>query len=119
MELPDGYDANVAEQGASLSGGQRQRLAIARAILRDPSLLILDEATSQIDSESEALISAALRDFCRERTSIVIAHRFASVLDADRIVVMDEGRIVDQGRHDVLLDRCELYARLTRTQLIG
>ncbi len=117
--IPGGYDADIAEQGASLSGGQRQRLAIARAILRDPSILILDEATSQIDAESEAQIAAALEEFCKGRTAIIIAHRLATVVNADRIVVMDAGRIVDQGPHAALLGRCELYRRLTHTQLIA
>lgn len=116
--IPGGYDADVLEQGASLSGGQRQRLSIARAILRDPTILILDEATSQIDAESEAEINKALAEFCRNRTALVIAHRLSTVLSADRIVVMDEGRIIDQGRHEQLYDRCELYRRLSRTQLL-
>ena len=119
MELPGTYDANVAEQGASLSGGQRQRLAIARAILRDPTILILDEATSQIDAESEKQIDDAIQTFCVGRTSLLIAHRFTTVLGADRIVVMDEGRIVDQGRHEELLGRCDVYKRLTESQLMG
>ncbi len=118
-QLPGGYDADIAEQGASLSGGQRQRLAIARVILGDPSILILDEATSQIDAESDAAITAALADFCESRTAVVIAHRFATVQHADRIVVMDDGRIVDQGTHGELLSRCSLYERLTHTQLLG
>jgi subfamily B ATP-binding cassette protein MsbA len=119
QNLPGGYDADVLEQGASLSGGQRQRLAIARAILRDPAILILDEATSQIDAESEYHINEALTEFCRDRTAVVIAHRLATVLGADQIVVMESGRIVDRGTHGELLERCELYRGLTRTQLVG
>jgi len=116
--LSGGYDGDLAEQGASLSGGQRQRLAIARVILRDPSILILDEATSQIDAESEGQINAALTEFCRGRTALIIAHRLATVLNADRIVVLEAGRIVDQGTHDDLLARCDVYRRLTEMQLV-
>ncbi len=117
-ELPGGLDAPVAEHGASLSGGQRQRIAIARAILRNPAILILDEATSQIDAESEHQINAALDEFCRGRTTLIIAHRLSTVLSADRIVVMDAGRIVDSGLHDQLLGRCDVYRRLASTQLM-
>ncbi|MBL9149778.1 MAG: ABC transporter ATP-binding protein [Phycisphaerae bacterium] len=117
--LPEGYDTPVSEQGASLSGGQRQRVAIARAILRDPSILLMDEATSQIDAESEEEINRAVKDFARGRTVLVVAHRLSSVLSADRIVVMDAGRIVDIGKHETLVDRCETYRRLVRTQLVG
>jgi len=116
--IPGGYDADILEQGASLSGGQRQRIAIARAILRDPAILILDEATSQIDAESEEHINEAIREFCRGRTSLIIAHRLSTVLNADRIVVLDGGRVIDQGTHEQLLKRCDLYARLNRTQLV-
>lgn len=115
--LPAGFDTAVAELGTSLSGGQRQRLAIARALVRDPSILILDEATSQIDAESEEQINDAIAEFRKGRTLLVIAHRLSTVLAADRIVVMDEGRVVDQGEHQTLLERCEVYARLARTQL--
>ena len=116
--LPDRYQTVVAEHGASLSGGQRQRISIARALLRKPSLLILDEATSQVDSESEAAIADAIRGI-RNCTVLVIAHRLATVLDCNRIVVMDGGRIVDVGPHAELLERCDLYSRLIRTQLVS
>jgi len=117
--LPNGYDTVLGEDGVGLSGGQRQRLCIARAILRDPAILILDEATSQIDADSEAKINLALRGFFEGRTTFVIAHRLSTVRDADRIVVMADGRIVDQGRHDALLARCSVYQVLTQTQLGG
>lgn len=115
--LPDGYDTLLGEHGEGLSGGQRQRLCIARAILRDPAILILDEATSQIDAESEAKINKVLRNVRQGRTVFVIAHRLSTVLDADRIIVMGDGRIIDQGTHDHLLQKCELYRTLTHTQL--
>lgn len=116
-ETSEGLDTVVAELGSSLSGGQRQRIAIARALLRNPSILILDEATSQIDAESEEQINTAVADFSRGRTVLVIAHRLSTVLAADRIVVMNEGRVVDQGVHQELMDRCEVYRRLAQTQL--
>ena len=115
-DLPDGYDTMVGEHGATLSGGQRQRIAIARAILRDPAILIFDEATSQVDGNSERRIHQALEGFMQGRTSIMIAHRLATILSADRVVVMDAGRIVDIGTHQDLLERCRLYAHLYQTQ---
>ncbi len=116
-QLPAGYDSPLGEAGEGLSGGQRQRLAIARAILSDPSILILDEATSQIDADSEARISQALRTLRRGRTTFIIAHRLSTVIDADQILVMETGRIVDRGTHNELLSRCPTYQVLTRSQL--
>jgi ATP-binding cassette subfamily B protein len=114
--LPQGLDTFMGEGGARLSGGQRQRIAIARALLRDAPLLLLDEATSALDAESERLVQDALDRLMAERTTIVIAHRLATVRAADRIVVMDEGRIVEEGTHSSLSTRGGLYARLARLQ---
>jgi len=115
-ELPDGYDTVLSERGLSLSGGQRQRLAIARAIAKDPAILILDEATSSLDSESERAIQHALDEFVKGRTTLVIAHRLSTVLRADKIVVLDDGRIVDSGTHRELLAKSDTYRRLYEAQ---
>jgi ATP-binding cassette subfamily B protein len=115
--LPDGYDTIVGERGYRLSGGEKQRIAIARVILKDPAVVILDEATAHLDSESERLVQAALRDVLRGRTSLVIAHRLSTVVDADLILVLDRGEVVERGRHDELVTAGGLYAELARTQL--
>jgi ATP-binding cassette, subfamily B, bacterial len=114
--LPEGYDTVVGERGYRLSGGEKQRVAIARVILKDPRILIMDEATSSLDSHSEALIQAALQPLLRGRTSLVIAHRLSTILAADVILVIDRGRLVERGTHEELLAHGGLYAKLYEQQ---
>jgi subfamily B ATP-binding cassette protein MsbA len=116
-EFPDGYESIVGERGVKLSGGQRQRVAIARALLADPSILILDEATSSLDAESEGLVQEALARLMKGRTTIVIAHRLSTVVDADRLVVIAGGKIVEEGTHTDLAHGEGLYAKLYAKQL--
>lgn len=116
--LPDGYDSVIGEQGSGLSGGQLQRIVIARAILKDPAILIFDEATSQIDADSESKIHTAIEEIMHTRTTFLIAHRFSTVISADLIVVMNDGRIIARGRHEQLMQSCSLYQNLYKTQLV-
>jgi ATP-binding cassette subfamily B protein len=116
LSLPQGYNTRLGERGVTLSGGQRQRLALARAVLRDAPILLLDEATSALDAESEAAVQQALERITEGRTTLIIAHRLATVQRADRILVLDEGRIVEEGRHADLVRRGGLYARLAELQ---
>jgi ATP-binding cassette subfamily B protein len=116
LQLPDGYQSNLGEQGVRLSGGQRQRIAIARAILKDPRILLLDEATSALDAESELHVQQALEKLMENRTTVIIAHRLSTILHADRIVVMEEGRNIAEGKHGELLAGNELYSRLAKLQ---
>jgi subfamily B ATP-binding cassette protein MsbA len=115
--LPQGFDTTVGERGVKLSGGQRQRLAIARVFLKNPAVVVLDEATSSLDNESERAVEAAMEDLLRGRSTLIIAHRLSTVRRADRVVVLDRGRIVESGTHDVLIDRNGLYARLYNAPL--
>ncbi|EPR30400.1 ABC transporter transmembrane region [Alkalidesulfovibrio alkalitolerans DSM 16529] len=118
LQLQQGYETIIGERGVKLSGGQKQRLTIARALLKNPPLLILDEATSALDTESERIVQKALENLMRNRTSIVIAHRLSTVLGADRILVMEKGRVIAEGRHDELLASCPLYRRLYSMQFM-
>jgi ATP-binding cassette subfamily B protein len=114
--LPDGFDSYLGEQGVRLSGGQRQRIAIARAMLKDPSILLLDEATSALDASSEQKVQAALKELMQGRTTLIIAHRLATIMHADRILLIDQGRLIAQGSHQDLLASSELYKRLCELQ---
>jgi ATP-binding cassette subfamily B protein len=116
MSLPNGYESKVGERGLKLSGGEKQRVAIARTLLKDPPILILDEATSALDSRTEAAIQATLRDVAARRTSIVIAHRLSTIVDADQIVVLDQGRVAELGTHAALLQKGGLYAEMWNRQ---
>ena len=115
-KLPQGYDSYLGESGIRLSGGQKQRIAIARAILKDPAILLLDEATSALDAESERKVQLALEQLMANRTSLVIAHRLATVMNVDRIAVLEAGHLIAQGSHSELLVSCPLYAKLASLQ---
>ena len=119
VNLPQGYDTPVGERGARLSGGQRQRIAIARAVIKDPDIVILDEATSALDAESEEAVKRALDRALAGRTAVIIAHRLSTVLQADKIVVLEGGRVLDVGKHEELLERCRVYRRYSRLQLVA
>jgi ABC-type multidrug transport system fused ATPase/permease subunit len=116
METPDGYNTNIGDRGCLLSGGQRQRISIARAILKNPPILILDEATSALDTESERLVQEALEQLMRNRTTLVVAHRLSTIRNADLICVVHEGRIVEQGKHDELVAKEGYYKHLVDMQ---
>ena len=116
QEAPEGYQTNIGDRGVKLSGGQRQRLSIARAVLKNPEILILDEATSALDTESEKLVQDALNNLLKGRTSVVIAHRLSTIHNADLIVVVDHGRIAEQGTHNELMERNGIYAKLIEMQ---
>ena len=119
METDKGYQTNIGDRGMKLSGGQRQRLSIARAVLKNPEILILDEATSALDTESEKLVQDALNSLLKGRTSIVIAHRLSTVHNADKIIVIDHGRIAEQGTHEELMARGGIYSKLIEMESVA
>lgn len=119
IKLPQGFDTIVGDRGVMLSGGQRQRISIARALLRDPDILILDEATSALDTVSERLVQQAIDDLSRDRTTLVIAHRLSTIQKADQIAVMEQGRVVEVGTHEELLSKGAYYSRLYEMQFHG
>ena len=116
MELPEGYNTMLGDRGVNISGGQRQRIAIARAILKDPRILVLDEATSALDTESERVVQEALNRLMVGRTSIIIAHRLSTIKNADRIIVLDKGKVAEAGTHEELMAKNGLYAHLYQIQ---
>ena len=116
IQMEDGYQTTIGERGSKLSGGQRQRLSIARAVLKNPPILILDEATSALDSESERLVQDALNSLMQNRTSIIIAHRLSTIQHADEIVVIQQGEIIQRGKHDMLVEDEGLYRKLIQIQ---
>jgi ATP-binding cassette, subfamily B, bacterial MsbA len=118
-DLPNGIDTNIGDSGGKLSGGQKQRLSIARAVLKNPPIMILDEATSALDTESERLVQDALENMMKNRTSIVIAHRLSTIQNADAIIVMQKGEIVEQGKHQELLDKKGVYNNLVKMQKLN
>ena len=117
IQLPDGYETEIGERGVKLSGGQKQRLALARAILADPRILILDEATSSVDAEAEYLIQQALERVLENRTALIIAHRLSTIRNANKIIVLDRGRIAEAGNHEELMQNGGLYSQLYQRQM--